>query len=303
MSQRIIRWFAMTLCLGLATSAFAQARTWVEAIGDDMNPCSRTAPCKTFSGAYAKTAAAGEIDVIDNGAYGTVTISKSMVLNGNSAMASILASGVAGVVITAGTTDRVVLRNLQINGVGTGTRGVRIISAGEVIIDNCAIWGFTERGISIENTSPVNVTVVNSHIFSNPFLNGDGIYFSPVGTTANGVILNTEIDHIFGRGIYANNGATVAVSNSIVSDSGSGVVVDQTASTTTVSLSNTTLTLNGTGLRNGNGNPSTRLDNTTIEHNDVGVDFNAGTIFSYGNNHISQNTANNGGGFTAVGQQ
>ena len=38
--------------------AHAQAtRTWVSGVGDDVNPCSRTAPCKTFAGAISKTAA------------------------------------------------------------------------------------------------------------------------------------------------------------------------------------------------------------------------------------------------------
>src|SRR5438477_3797204 len=48
--------------------AFAQAtRTWVSGVGDDVNPCSRTAPCKTFAGAISKTAGGGEIDVLDPG--------------------------------------------------------------------------------------------------------------------------------------------------------------------------------------------------------------------------------------------
>jgi len=40
-----------------AATAQAQAtRTWVSGVGDDVNPCSRTAPCKTFAGAISKTA-------------------------------------------------------------------------------------------------------------------------------------------------------------------------------------------------------------------------------------------------------
>src|SRR6202162_3566875 len=65
----------------LASIAFAQAtRTWVSGVGDDANPCSRTAPCKTFAGSYSKTAAGGEINVIDVGDFGSIAISKSITL-------------------------------------------------------------------------------------------------------------------------------------------------------------------------------------------------------------------------------
>src|SRR5262245_23923450 len=72
--------FARTACVFAAcvffgTSAFAQAtRTWVSGVGNDANPCSRTAPCKTFAGAISKTAIGGEIDALDPGGYGTITI-------------------------------------------------------------------------------------------------------------------------------------------------------------------------------------------------------------------------------------
>jgi len=68
----------------IATSAQAQAtRTWVSGVGDDANPCSRTAPCKTFAGAISKTAAGGEISVLDPGGFGAVTITKSITINGD----------------------------------------------------------------------------------------------------------------------------------------------------------------------------------------------------------------------------
>src|SRR6516165_2829087 len=117
-----------------AAMMFGQAsRTWVSGVGDDANPCSRTAPCKTFAGAIAKTAAGGEIDALDPGGFGALTITKAITLDGGSGIvASVLASGVNGIVIAAGATDTVVLRNLQINGAGTAagtdTRGVKFLS-------------------------------------------------------------------------------------------------------------------------------------------------------------------------------
>src|SRR6476659_11202496 len=103
----------------LATSAaYAQAsRTWVSGVGDDANPCSRTAPCKTFAGAISKTAPGGEIDALNPGGYGAVTITKSITIDGGGGqVASVLAAGTNGIVIN-GTGAVVTLRNLRINGV------------------------------------------------------------------------------------------------------------------------------------------------------------------------------------------
>src|ERR671938_462835 len=99
---------AITLGMGLfagallaATAANAQAtRTWVSGVGDDVNPCSRTAPCKTFAGAISKTAIAGEIDALDDGGYGAVTITKSITIDGGGHLASVLASGTTGINVT-----------------------------------------------------------------------------------------------------------------------------------------------------------------------------------------------------------
>src|SRR2546430_10596461 len=111
------------LALALPSPAFGQAnRTFVSGVGDDLNPCSRTAPCKTFAGAISKTANGGEIDALDPGGFGAVTITKSITIDGNGTFASILAAGTNGVNINgAGIT--VTLRGLSINGAGTGLVG------------------------------------------------------------------------------------------------------------------------------------------------------------------------------------
>src|SRR5438105_15149189 len=90
------------LAIAIFTFAFASftqaqaTRTWVSGVGDDVNPCSRTAPCKTFAGAISKTASPGEIDALDPGGYGAVTITKSITIDGAGTLASILASGTVG---------------------------------------------------------------------------------------------------------------------------------------------------------------------------------------------------------------
>src|SRR4029453_8330595 len=115
--------FVVTLLL--APAAHAQAtRTWESGVGSDANPCSRMAPCQTFAGAISKTFINGEINTLDPGGFGTVTITKSITINGDENFASILASGVNGININiaAGNANdpkrRVHLRNLVINGTG-----------------------------------------------------------------------------------------------------------------------------------------------------------------------------------------
>src|SRR6202043_3187273 len=95
-----------------STPAYAQAtRTWVSGVGDDANPCSRTAPCKTFAGAISKTAVGGEINVLDPGGFGAVTITKSIQIR-SEFEGGVLVSGTNGIVVSVGAADKVLLEGL-----------------------------------------------------------------------------------------------------------------------------------------------------------------------------------------------
>ena len=164
--------FCASLLIVLASAAaHAQAsRTWVSGVGDDVNACSRTAPCKTFAGAIQKTANGGEIDALDPGGFGSVIISKSITIDGNGVLAGVLASANStGIIInTTQVKERekavVRLRGLSINGVGTGRNGIDIREAGSVSIEDCVIDGFKENGILV---SSGNVFVRNTTIRNN----------------------------------------------------------------------------------------------------------------------------------------
>src|ERR1041385_6942776 len=178
-----IRNLAVAVALSaLATSAaYAQAsRTWVSGVGDDANPCSRTAPCKTFAGAISKTAQGGEIDTLDPGGFGAVTITKSITIDGvGGGESSVLVSGTNGIVIQALTTDIVTLRNIQINGIGSGINGVRVLQAGRANLDNVAIFGFTNRGVDVSTGSTsTNVEIRNCNFWNN---SGGGLGVFPSG--------------------------------------------------------------------------------------------------------------------------
>ena len=135
---------AVTILLGASFACAQASRTWVSGVGDDANPCSRTAPCKTFAGAISKTAAGGEIDALDPAGYGAVTITKAITIDGGGGqVASVLVSGTNGIVVQAAATDVVILRNLRINGIGTGLNGIRFLSGKDLNIENDYIFGFT----------------------------------------------------------------------------------------------------------------------------------------------------------------
>jgi hypothetical protein len=126
---------ALVVVLGSASAARGQAtRTWVSGVGDDANPCSRTAPCKTFAGAISKTAAGGEIDALDSGGFAAVTITKSITIAGTGAIASVLSTNTNGIIVN-GASIRVVLRDLSVNGAGTGLDGIRFLAGTSLSIE------------------------------------------------------------------------------------------------------------------------------------------------------------------------
>src|SRR5579864_7268081 len=137
--------------LGTSPAQAQATRTWVSGVGDDANPCSRTAPCKTFAGAISKTAVGGEIDALDPGGFGAVTITKSITLDGGGGqVASVLVNGTNGIVVAAPAGSNVILRNLRITGHnGSGLNGISWISGASLHVEHCTIFGFSQNGINI----------------------------------------------------------------------------------------------------------------------------------------------------------
>jgi hypothetical protein len=135
--------FCFPALLFVATPAEAQAtRTWVSGVGDDANPCSRRAPCKTFAGAISKTAPSGEINCLDPGDFGAVTITKSITISCKIGSAGVLVAGTNGISVRAAATDVVVLNGLDFEGLGSGLIGINFIQAAALHVQHCRIAGF-----------------------------------------------------------------------------------------------------------------------------------------------------------------
>jgi len=155
---------AGALSLGGGSAQAQASRTWVSGVGDDANPCSRTAPCKTFAGAISRTAPKGEINCLDPGGFGTVTITKAITINCEGLIAGVLAAGLNGIIVNAGAADKVILRGLDINGFGTGINGIRFLAGQALLVENFLIYEFTTNGIDITLATNSSLTVKNTII-------------------------------------------------------------------------------------------------------------------------------------------
>src|ERR1044072_618978 len=295
----------LAVVVGISSIAHAQTRTWVSGVGDDLNPCSRTAPCKTFAGAISKTADKGEIDCLDPGGFGTVTITKNITIDGTTGagFGSILAAGTNGVNVSDSATATpnaiiVTLRNLSINGASTGFDGVRFTSGKTLFIENCQIFGFRGNGTNSDareirvNSGAVTFAV---HVKDSRFENntGDGIR---QGVTAG--TLNASYDGLRlagnAKGLEATGG-TANISNSVVdNNTTSGLSATGGA---VINANNNVVTTNGTGISSATGS-TVRISLNAVHRNTTGLS-NSATMQTCSNNKVYGNTTDVSGAVVA----
>jgi hypothetical protein len=249
--KRFVVVFVLVFFAGAGSASAQATRTWVSGVGDDVNPCSRTAPCKTWAGAISKTVIGGEIDALDPGGFGVVTITKSITLDGGDQRASILATGSTGVIVNVAANNpndpnqRVVLRNMTINGAGssgtvgtsTGVNGIRIDAAKAVHVENIRIANFVQNGIDF--TPPGTATNDMSLALDGVTIAesaGNGV---TVGTTNPTQKLNVLVRDSSIRGARGTNGGPAG-------ETGVGISADTGAR---VWLTGTTIFDNLIGLR------------------------------------------------------
>jgi hypothetical protein len=264
----------------------AQAsRTWVSGVGDDANPCSRTAPCKTFAGAISKTAAGGEIDALDPAGYGAVTITKAITIDGGGQVASVLVSGTNGIVVQAGVNDVVTLRNIQINGIGTGINGIRWLAGKGLHVEHCNIFGFTTRGIDVAKADGGEMDVVNTVIHDN---GESGI--KSVNTTTN-VSVNVDGSQFLKNvqfGVFAGDFSNFSIRNSAASSNGNiGFIAQAAAGTAVMNIVDSMSSNNNKGVQAGGNSASStvRIGRVSLLGNPTGIVVGvSGSVLSFGDN-------------------
>lgn len=310
MKQALGSLFALLAIFVLAAApALGQAtRTWVSGVGDDANPCSRTAPCKTFAGAISKTAAGGEINVLDPGGFGAVTITKSITISSEGFEAGILASGTNGVVINAGASDFVVLRGLDFEGANTGLNGIRFLAGGSLHVESCTFNRFAQKGISFEPSGMSQLTIKDTVIRNNlNSVNGGGILIQPVGAALARVALDRVRveNNLFG--IRAQDNASVTIRDSEFSGNiNNGVLALSTGGSAQINVDDSMVSnsFGGTGIRANGVGALIRISNVTVTNNSNGLAVqSSGQIISFGNNRIAGNTASDGAPTSTIGEQ
>ena len=288
-----------------ALPANAQAtRTWVsQATGDDVFPCSRTQPCRTFSGAIGKTAINGEINCIDAGGYGAVTITKSVTIDCTGTYGSILANAVtAGVIIniTPSADDphrSVRLRGLSLNGTGlsgtvgtrTGLDGIRILQASSVFVEDTVINDFSQQGVKVAAGEGVNLALDNVTIRNT---NGSGVTLSTAAGQVVAALNNVRIDGT-PVGVSANGLVRADLRNVTLAHNTTGLRTMNADNI--INVDNMMVSFSTTGAQSSAGN-TIRIANSTITQNATGLFPNGGAIVSMSGNSLTGNTTD--GNFT-----
>jgi hypothetical protein len=296
------------MTVGYATPAAAQAtRTWVSGVGDDVNPCSRTAPCKTFAGAISKTAAGGEINCLDPGGFGAVTITKSLVIDCHYTEGGALAGGNGITVNLPAATDVVVIRGLDIFGVSPPSNGVRFLAAGSLHIEDCVIRRFnaaSSAGVSFAPSGVGSLFITDSRITQNGNgLTGGGIVIAPsAGGSVKAVLTRVQVSDNANVGIQINSAAT-ASSNGLLTTiadseiSGNPIGLNATGGGTgnNVMVTRSTIAINGTGVNTNGSTAVVRMGTTNVSGNQTGVVASGGGLNrSYGNNQVNGNVLADG---------
>ena len=300
-----------TLAAAVLWSAPASAqatRTWISGVGDDVNPCSRTAPCKTFFGAFQKTAAGGEINCLDPGGFGSITITKSISIICDNTEAGVLVAATNAIIVN-GAGAVVQISGLDIEGLGqtgvAGVNGIYFLNGTSLTVRNTKIRGFRNGyGINFQPASNAalvldNVTISEGGSTSDP-LTGGILVSPPLGVIAQATLTNVQIVNNLNTGLrldtQAGGGATVAmtVKNSTLSNDGTGIMM-RTGTGAPQSLMLTDSIVAGNNVTGifAKGEAVARVGNTTITGNNAALTIGGGgSIFSYGDNRVDGNTTN-----------
>ncbi len=277
--------FCCALLLLAAPAAFAQAtRTWISGVGDDLNPCSRTAPCLTLSGALAKTAVGGEIDVLDPMALGAATLTSSITIAATSQFGGAMdAPSLTGLTIDAPGAV-ITVRGLTFEANQSGTSGLRVLDAAVLRLEGCRFNGFTADGIDAR-VSDGGLLFLDDVAVRGSL--GAGLASSSTGMPLRVVVSGSSFVGN-ARGLWAGPGAQVTLVDGVVAGNvGAGLFAVSDGGAVEINVERSQLTRNGLGAEALAG-AVIRLSNANVTENGAGPTHvtGAGRVHSFGNNRI-----------------
>jgi hypothetical protein len=309
---------AALLCAAPAQAQFVPAnRTFVSGTGSDINPCTNTQPCRSFAIAQSLTNPGGEIIALDPGGYGALTITKSLsIINNGVGEVGITVqnTSASAITVSAGASDIVTLRGLTLDGVNSSSsQGIVVNSVGTLNIQNCLIHGFGANGIVFGPTGSSALTVFDTTVSgiggstAAILLDPSGSNLS-VGAYLSGVQVIGNAQHGIDANTQGMTGGSlqVTVVDSVVSGNPNGAgVLAPTLSAPTITVLNTKITDNNTGINAGGG--AVYIAETTIAGNSTNGFFVSGSAVlnsfqnSLGTNYITDTP--NVGSLTPIAQQ
>ena len=275
---------AALLCAASVPANATSLHTWVSgANGDDSTcTCARQSPCATFQKALSLTTASGIISVADPGDFGPLIILQSVTIDGGNMGSIGFGGSLTGIDVDGVSSSiNVILRNLTIEGQGMGNYPI-VVTSGNVnlTVDDCKLESFVTGGVFLSSAAVENVLVTNTVI--------DGGNIANYGVASTGVNV-VALDHVTIRralqfAVYNGvSGGLVQVTNSLLTQSVEGVY----ANAGTISVANTAITSNQTGVCDATG-AKIRLDTNDIYDNTTAAIANCGgQIKTSGTNRTS----------------
>jgi hypothetical protein len=332
---RTIQLFLHAVPIALAMAcAPAQAqlfRAYVASNGLDTNPCTLPQPCRLLPAALAAVASGGEIWMLDSANYNTaqVDVTKSVtILAVPGALGSLVSTGGGQALNISAVGAKVALRNLVIVHLTSSSFGVTFVLGDSLHIDDCEISGLQGGGV-LATASNATVTVRNTVV------RDTGTAFQFAGHVV--ATLDRVQAAASTTGVYLTDGTRVKVSDSVLADNGTNILVTSVNLPVRLAVNHSILTGGTFGLqanavvsgasieailsdsnlsahstaaisatRSAGSTLSITADTNWITQSGTAFEFASGspTIYSRGNNTLRFNTADvTGGSLTPLATQ
>jgi hypothetical protein len=299
MTKTIIVAAALALAVTLpAAPAQAQAgRTFVSAAGNDSNPCTITLPCRNLQAAYNAVAANGQIDALDPGNYGSLTITGPVSIQGHGWAAMSTTTGAAITINASGATDKISISGVVLDGLGiVGTNGIQFNSGGSLNVRDSVIRNFSDNGINFYPTGLSNLFVSDTLVSDNGF---NGISLGGGPGTMTGVLDHVRLENNANDGLILGaptQTVNITFSNSVSANNGAAGIIAITSGGTPASVmaQNSTIANNSTGLVANGSTATVRVTRSAITGNATAwAVMSSGAVASYGDNNIDGNGSAN----------
>ena len=233
------------------------------------------------------------------GNMGRLLITGPVTINGNGWAAITAPAGGQGngIVINAGSTDKIALIGLEIDGANAANSGVQFNTGMSLTIVNCVVRNMNGDGVDMQSSDSATFAVSNSY-----FNDNTGAGFAVTVGTSPGVTGSFDQTGFYGNGtglvVFGGTGpADVAVKDSIAANNATGFSAGFSGGTAVANVSLMHVQASGNtanGIEAGGSGTTVWLAQSTVAGNGAGWNIAGATIDSYGDNYFSANGTSTG---------